>query len=139
MPIKLAYPPDLLSNFEASSDCAVQEQAPPKPPVLVDVLPNHTESLLRDGTLLILERVVLKSPSPQLMRNSLSAAAPALLSSLDAGGPVMGQIPGEEKVKEKSINELEFQRTNAPMKKESIRQVLKFERFAAGNKVITVG
>lgn len=28
---------------------AVQEQAPPKPPVLVDVLPHHGESLLRDG------------------------------------------------------------------------------------------
>jgi hypothetical protein len=81
----------------------VQEQAPPKPPVLVDVLRFHSESMLKD--------------------------APALLSSLDAGGPVIGQIPAEVKVKEKSIAEMEFTRTNAPMKQSTVRQVKPVDVF----------
>lgn len=62
---------DLYSpRFRKRPMIQVKEEAPPKPPVLEEVLPHHKESLLRE--------------------------APALLSDLDSGGPEMGQVEREK-------------------------------------------
>jgi len=58
---------DLYSpRFRKRPIIQVKHEEPPNPPVLAEVLPNHSESLLKD--------------------------APAMLSSLSQGGPQIGQV-----------------------------------------------
>jgi len=63
---------DLYSpRFRKRPIIQVKHEAPPNPPILADVLPNHSESLLKD--------------------------APAMLSSLSQGGPQIGQVSAPAK------------------------------------------